>query len=319
MACSRPSSTPMQMSLLRRGCSSRARLLLVGLALPRGAAAYRLQHTLRLPQHSTSCARHLSVQAAALDFAKLGVSPSLLPSLDKLGFERPTYPQSQAFPAVLTGDDVVVLAETGTGKTLAYSLPILHQMIEQCEQNAAAGSPARPDAQALVLVPNRELCAQAVSMVQRLLKGLPHRLTASTLSDDTGDPDADVVFATPASAMRYWRGPERFRWLVLDEADILLAGSFKPAARMAYPVEKIIAALKRDAKEVAVEAGEYSQKRFGGDSEEAKARRRALKAASWKASTEAFKQFLVVGATMPNAGTLNAEGHVQYLFPQARH
>ncbi|KAL1499814.1 hypothetical protein AB1Y20_012499 [Prymnesium parvum] len=286
---------------------SRARLLLVGLTMPRSLLAHQLVPRLRPPLSPSP--RHASVRAA--DFASLGVSPPLLSQLRAMGFDAPTDPQAQAFPAILSGDDVVLLAETGTGKTLAYALPIAQRMLERIEAEGAAAQ------QAVVLVPNRDLCEQVAGVIGRLFAGLPHPLSVSALTDDAADIEADVLVGTAATVLRYWCGPERVRWLVLDEADQLLAGSFKPAARSSYPVEQIIAQLKRDAKQAAEREGALRKAAAYGYDEAARAERARARAASWKASASSAKQFVVVGATMPNAGTRNAEVHVGRLFPLA--
>jgi superfamily II DNA/RNA helicase len=162
--------------------------------------------------------------------------------------------QRSAFAAVLSGGDAVLLSETGSGKTLAYALPILHRLldrgarieeaaeIEEAKDEAAVERPRRLRGQAdqvLVLVPNRDLCAQVLSVFAGLLASLPaderRRLSASSLVSETdADTDATILISTPAVALNIGLGPERLRTVVLDEADALLAGSFKPAARSTY-------------------------------------------------------------------------------------
>lgn len=251
---------------------------------------------------------------AALGFAALGISPALGPAVARLGFIDPTPVQQQTFEKALDGKDLVVLAETGSGKTLAYSLPIVQMMLREAEDagldagldddGAEAPPPERP--QALLLQPNRELCSQVRGVLDGLVRDLD--VSVSSLVDADADCDADVLISTPAMALRGWRGPERVRWLVLDEADMLLAGSFKPAARSQYPIEQIIAAMKRDGQLQARDegAGRVSRHLRGDE-------RRLQKAALYQRS----KQFLLVGATMPNAGTRNIENYVTRQFPGA--
>ena len=152
------------------------RALLIGLAVPR-TISYRVQqHLQRSPSQRSGC-RHFTCSAAG--FEQLGVHPLILPVLDELGFKQPTEPQTISFGSIAAGHDVVLLAETGTGKTLAYAIPLIQQLLEQRErvQNEAgeAEGPApvhsvvapaarrrsRGPEQALVLLPNRELCSQA--------------------------------------------------------------------------------------------------------------------------------------------------------------
>jgi superfamily II DNA/RNA helicase len=102
--------------------------------------------------------------------------------------------------------------------------------------------------------------------------------------------------------------------VVLDEADALLAGSFKPAARATYPIEILISQVKRSAKEEAMRANggkATSSARYGPRGE------RGASGRAVRAEAHASKQFVLTGATMPNAGTKNAQEHVKRLFPLA--
>ena len=265
------------------------------------------------------------------DFASLGVSPLLLPALDAAGITEPTEVQRAAFDALLReGQDAVLLSETGSGKTLAYALPLVHRLIEEQEALQSEeptddnGRSWRPKNQALVLVPNKDLCMQVRGVFDSLLQAIPEerrgRLRVSSLASEVdADADAPILVATPATALKMIRGPEPIRWVILDEADALLAGSFKPAARASYPIEILIADIKRSAKLEAVAKAEAEGKwglsvRAGPRSGGAKGPEgRALRAQTFYAT----KQFVLVGATMPNAGTKNMEEHVKRLFPTA--
>src|SRR5262245_26906644 len=88
-----------------------------------------------------------------MSFSKLGLTPSLCLPLARLGYEEPTPIQAQAIPVVLTGADLLARAQTGTGKTAAFGLP----MIERLMARAAVRSRLP---RALVLVPTRELATQ---------------------------------------------------------------------------------------------------------------------------------------------------------------
>ena len=229
-----------------------------------------------------------------------------------------------AYEAILSGNDAVLLSETGSGKTLAYALPILNRLIGEAEeQNSvkstgqAVSQPLRSPrrlSQVLVLQPNRDLCAQVLSVFRRFLEALPDNLhqqlsVSSLVSEVDADTDATILIATPSVALKLWNGPDNVRIVVLDEADALLAGSFKPAARAQYPVEILIAAVKRAAKEEAIASG---APRWDGPRGAVGAEARAARAVAY-----ASKQFVLVGATMPNAGTKNMEGHVRRLLPRA--
>ena len=89
-----------------------------------------------------------------MSFSKLGLSPSLCLPLARLGYERPTPIQAQAIPAVLTGTDLLARAQTGTGKTAAFGLPMIERSVARRD-----GRRARLP-HGLVLVPTRELAVQ---------------------------------------------------------------------------------------------------------------------------------------------------------------
>src|ERR671922_642242 len=88
-------------------------------------------------------------------FAELGLSKPLLEALDHLGYESPTPIQDQAIPELLAGHDVIGQAQTGTGKTAAFGLPLLEYIDTELEE-----------VQALVLTPTRELCIQVTQALQ---------------------------------------------------------------------------------------------------------------------------------------------------------
>src|ERR671930_1457208 len=88
-------------------------------------------------------------------FADLGLSEEMLGALAHLGYKRPTPIQEQTIPALLEGRDVVGQAQTGTGKTAAFGLPMLEFV-----------DPDDPDVQAIVLTPTRELCIQVTQALR---------------------------------------------------------------------------------------------------------------------------------------------------------
>lgn len=159
-------------------------------------------------------------------FAALGLEASLLASLEALGYEEPTPIQREAIPPLLAGRDLLGQAATGTGKTAAFTLPML--------QRIAHGVPARPAA--LILVPTRELAIQVGEAVQRYGK----ELRTSVLAVYGGQAIApqfhalkrgvDVVVATPGRALDHIRRGtlklQQVRMVVLDEADEMLDMGF---------------------------------------------------------------------------------------------
>lgn len=160
-------------------------------------------------------------------FADLGLHRKLLAALTALGYEEPTPIQREAIPLLLDGKDVLGQAATGTGKTAAFALPILHQLPEGHRGD-------RPSA--LVLVPTRELCVQVSEALHRYGKGRGARV----LPIYGGQPiyrqlrelknGVDVVVATPGRALDHiQRGTlnlDSVATVVLDEADEMLDMGF---------------------------------------------------------------------------------------------
>ena len=101
------------------------------------------------------------------DFSSLQLAPPLAKAIAEMGYESMTPIQEQAIPVVLAGRDVMGAAQTGTGKTAAFSLPLLQRMLKH--ENASA-SPARHPVRALVLLPTRELADQVAQQIKLFSK-----------------------------------------------------------------------------------------------------------------------------------------------------
>jgi ATP-dependent RNA helicase DeaD len=159
-------------------------------------------------------------------FASLGLEARLLATLDQLGYEEPTPIQREAIPPLLAGKDVLGQAATGTGKTAAFTLPML--------QRLAQGTTARPAA--LILVPTRELAVQVGDAVQRYGKELRTSVVTIYGGQAFGPQfqalkrGVDVVVATPGRALDHIRRQTlklaQVRVVVLDEADEMLDMGF---------------------------------------------------------------------------------------------
>lgn len=170
-----------------------------------------------------------------MPFTTLGFSPTLLPLLLRAvaskGFTTPTAVQSAAIPAFLQGRDVVCSAPTGSGKTAAYVLPLLHQVSERPARLAGK-------TQVLVLVPTRELAVQVGEAFVSLAAHLPQRTKVAVVFGGVSiNPQmmhlrggADVVVATPGRLMdlidHNALSLAQVKTLVLDEADKLLDMGF---------------------------------------------------------------------------------------------
>ena len=102
-------------------------------------------------------------------FSELNLSPELLKAIDKLGFEQASPIQAEAIPLLLSGRDVVGQSQTGSGKTAAFLLPLLHSL------SLRPGRAPR-QVRALLLVPTRELAAQIAEAIERYGRYLPRPL-----------------------------------------------------------------------------------------------------------------------------------------------
>jgi ATP-dependent RNA helicase DeaD len=169
-----------------------------------------------------------SKTADASGFAALGLAPSLLTAVTSLGYEEPTPVQRETIPLMLSGRDLLAQAATGTGKTAAFALPMLHRLVE---------SPAgKGRTRGLVLVPTRELAMQVAEAVHKYGRGtglhvVPLYGGASMQQQIRAlDRGADVVIATPGRALDHIRRKtlvlDGICVLVLDEADEMLDMGF---------------------------------------------------------------------------------------------
>ncbi|MFH1121298.1 MAG: DEAD/DEAH box helicase [Bacteroidota bacterium] len=160
-------------------------------------------------------------------FKALSLSKHLINAVDDLGFDRPTPIQTEAFSVILSGKDVVGIAQTGTGKTLAYLLPILHDL-KFSKQNSP---------RILILVPTRELVLQVVEQTRSIARYLNVRvlgvyggvnINTQKLAASQG---VDILVATPGrlydlalSGSVLLKGIGR---LVIDEVDVMLDLGFR--------------------------------------------------------------------------------------------
>ncbi|WP_374568009.1 DEAD/DEAH box helicase, partial [Nitratireductor sp. ZSWI3] len=176
-------------------------------------------------------------------FAALGITGTLLKAAADVGFVTPKPIQEKAIPSMLEGRDVLGIAQTGSGKTAAFSLPILAQIM------ALGTKRVRKTARALILCPTRELAVQIEEVVRELSKHA-HLSTALVLGGVSRGSQVrrlaqgvDVLIATPGRLTDIIRSGElslaETRWLVLDEADRMLDMGFindvRRIARATHP------------------------------------------------------------------------------------
>ncbi|WP_269532211.1 DEAD/DEAH box helicase [Chitinimonas sp. BJYL2] len=168
-----------------------------------------------------------------MSFDSLGLHAEILRAVLDSGYTEPTPVQARAIPVVLSGRDVMAGAQTGTGKTAAFTLPLLHKL--QPYANTSA-SPARHPVRALILTPTRELCDQVFDSVITYSKYLPLRATAVFGGVDIKPQSeslrrgSEVVVATPGRLLDHVQGRSidlsQVEILVLDEADRMLDMGF---------------------------------------------------------------------------------------------
>ncbi|QBE64601.1 DEAD/DEAH box helicase [Pseudoduganella lutea] len=168
-------------------------------------------------------------------FADFGLSPDILRALTDQGYEHPTPIQAQAIPVLLQGRDVMGAAQTGTGKTAGFSLPIIQLLLAHAN---ASMSPARHPVRALILAPTRELAVQVAENVAAYCKHTPLRSTVVYGGVDIKPQAAimrggvEIVIATPGRLLDHVEQKNislsQVQMLVMDEADRMLDMGFLP-------------------------------------------------------------------------------------------
>src|SRR5919106_5821073 len=166
-----------------------------------------------------------------MPFTSLKLHADLLTGIRELGFTRPTPIQADAIPPGLQGRDVLACAQTGSGKTAAFLLPILHRLLEKPRRTTSA----------LILTPTRELAAQILEDLNALAVHTP--LTGAAIFGGVGmgpqehafRSGVDVIVATPGRLLDHlsksYAKLDKIEHLVLDEADRMLDMGFLPDIR----------------------------------------------------------------------------------------
>ena len=195
-----------------------------------------------LPLEPTPC------DTAPVPFASLGLDPRLLDGIRDLGFAETRPIQSAVIPLVLAGRNLIACAETGSGETAAFAVPLLQRLLARPAAAGDAALPASsPASRALVLAPTRELVVQ----IEDEIHGLSYHTSVTSAAVYGGVEMAaqeralragvDIIVATPGRLMDHMRQQNanlgRIELLVLDEADRMMDMGFWPDVR------RIIAAL----------------------------------------------------------------------------
>ena len=186
-------------------------------------------------------------RSVKMNFDELNLAPALMQAVRELGYETPTPIQAQAIPAVLAGKDLLAGAQTGTGKTAAFTLPMLHKLsLSEPGKNRFGGKAIR----ALVLTPTRELAAQVEESVREYGKYL--QLDSTVIFGGVGmNPQiskikrgVDILVATPGRLLdlqgQGFLDLSSVEMLVLDEADRMLDMGF------IHDVKKVLALVPKD-------------------------------------------------------------------------
>ncbi|MDR9826114.1 DEAD/DEAH box helicase [Vibrio sp. FNV 38] len=168
-----------------------------------------------------------------MKFTELGLDSLLVDQLAALNFVEPTEIQQQAIPEVLAGKDVLAAAQTGTGKTAAFALPILHKLLQVDTDLEEKRQP-----RALILVPTRELAQQVLESIQALSEQTSlltvslYGGTSMGVQTNKLRKGCDIVVATPGRLLDHLHcrnlNLKSISFFVLDEADRMLDMGFKP-------------------------------------------------------------------------------------------
>ena len=168
-----------------------------------------------------------------MSFQVLGLAPKILQAVQEAGYTEPTPIQTAAIPPIIAGHDLIGIAQTGTGKTAAFTLPILTRLAAQPGQ--------RRGTKVLVIAPTRELALQIDENIRAYARHMP--LTVATVFGGVGEQPqiralragTDVIIACPGRLMdlmgRRCADFSQLKFLVLDEADRMLDMGFLPDIR----------------------------------------------------------------------------------------
>ena len=161
-------------------------------------------------------------------FSELNLSKQLLKALSDIGFESPTPIQAKAFPIIMSGRDAIAIAQTGTGKTFSYLLPLLRQLTFSEQRQPRI----------LIVVPTRELVVQVVNEITKLIKYMSVRCLGVYGGVKTSDQKQkvydgiDILVATPGRLMDLYLSRvlqlNCIKKLVIDEVDEMLNLGFRP-------------------------------------------------------------------------------------------
>ncbi|KAI4314277.1 hypothetical protein L6164_027202 [Bauhinia variegata] len=293
-----------------------------------------------------------------ISWNSLGLSDTISQALSNIGLERPSLVQASSIPCVLSGKDIVIAAETGSGKTYSYLVPLIEKL--HCSHyssvNTASDQQVSPPRQLLlVLCPNVQLCEQVVRMANCLCgeNGKPF-VNVAAVCGRQGWPtrEPDVIVSTPAALLNYVDRDKLHRMefmrgvkhVVFDEADMLLCGSFQnKVIRLIHLLrydEKLLSRSKESTADLPMESESAFLSHDASDGEEellteaiseeeddtqkmvdVNNEAESIKRREWwrvRKIYERSKQYIFVAATLPVNGKKTAGGILKYMFPDAK-
>ncbi|POM80615.1 DEAD/DEAH box RNA helicase, partial [Phytophthora palmivora] len=230
-------------------------------------------------------------------FQSLGLSKTLTDRLTHLGLSSPTSAQCKAIPSILAGEDVVVAAETGGGKTLAFLLPVM----EKIRRNPLPPSEMRLPT-ALVLTTSQELVRQLAAVLHQVDPELARLAVSLSSTRQTlgqhGSRACPLVFATPGALLRATK-PRDFAFtqtVVVDEADMLLSGGFEKETKQILATIRNQPLLRSELNrcgEAEIKDRELDENDYAGDN----------------------TQTIFSAATIPDYGKRSVRHYIDYKFP----
>ncbi|PNY17468.1 DEAD-box ATP-dependent RNA helicase 22-like protein [Trifolium pratense] len=299
-----------------------------------------------------------------VSWSSLGLSDTLSAALSKIGLKTPSLVQASSIPSVLSGKDVVIAAETGSGKTYSYLLPLIDKLRDTQEHSLDAVSdkevypPARKVL--LVLCPNVQLCEQVASMANSLCSDNGGTVVnVASICGRQGWPirEPDIIVTTPAALLnhvdvyrtRRMKFMHGVKYVVFDEADMLLCGSFqnkvirlinllrydeKVSSRSKSSVAELPISLESSLssddvlegeEEFSIEAISDEEEEEDDNSEDVaninnEAESIKKKRSDWRRVRKHFersKQYVFVAATLPVNGKKTAGALLKHMFPDA--
>ncbi|XP_027346822.1 DEAD-box ATP-dependent RNA helicase 22 isoform X1 [Abrus precatorius] len=294
-----------------------------------------------------------------VSWSSLGLSNAISGALSNVGLNRPSLVQASSIPSVLSGKDVIIAAETGSGKTYSYLVPLIDKLRESHDHSLYAVSDQEvspPQKVLLVLCPNVQLCEQVVRMASSLCKDNGETIVSvAAICGRQGWPirEPDIIVTTPAALLNYvdlerTRRMEFMRgvkYVVFDEADMLLCGSFQNKVIRLINLlrfdEKFLSRSKESVEELPMKQGSSlsSEDAFEGEEElqtEATSDEDdntyedivdntneavSAKQRDWRRVRKNYKrskQYIFVAATLPVNGKKTAGGTLKHMFPDAK-